>query len=117
MGTVKDKSLHGITFILDGLALKFRQSIPLVEGLVVRVKGGEVYADIGLNKNIKKEMKFIVYRDGERILHPLTGKFLGCESVSLGEARVEEVFDDLSKGRLLIAERAEIRVKDKVITK
>ena len=113
----QDKSITQIQFLSEGLALKFKHSFPLVEGQVVKVKGNEVYTDSGLNKNIKKEMKFIVYREGEKIFHPVTGKFLGCESIDLGELRVEEVFDDFSKGRVLAKKSVAIQVKDKVITK
>jgi hypothetical protein len=113
----QDKSIAKIQFISEGLALKFKHSFPLVEGLVVKVKGKDVYADFGWNKNIKKETKFIVYREGEKIFHPVTGRFLGCESMDLGEARVEEVFDDFSKGKLLAKKSVDIKVKDKVITK
>jgi hypothetical protein len=113
----QDKSITNIQFISEGLALKFNHSFPLVEGLVVKVRGREVYANFGLDKDIKKEIKFIVYREGEKIFHPVTGKFLGCEYQDLGEVRVEEVFDNLSKGKLLARESANIRVKDKVITK
>ena len=113
----QDKSISQIQFLSEGLALKFKHSFPLVEGQVVKVNGKEIYTDFGLNKNIKKEMKFIVYREGEKICHPITGKILGSESTDLGEVLVEEVFDDYSKGKLLAKESADIRVKDKVITK
>jgi TolB-like protein len=114
----QDKSISQIQFLSEGLALKFKHSFPLVEGQVVKVNGKEIYTDFGLNKNIKKEMKFIVYREGEKICHPVTGKILGCEFTDLGEGRVEEVFDNYSKGKLLTKGSVrEVRRHDKVITK
>lgn len=47
-----------------------------------------MYADLGAGQNIKKDMKSIVFREGEKIVNPVTGF-------------------DLSK----------IRVKDFIITK
>ena len=114
----QDKSLSHIHFILNGLALKFKHAFPVVEGLVVKVKGKEVFADLGKNKKLKKEMKFIIYREGEKIVHPVTGKVLGSDPEILGEATVVQVFDDLSKGKLIVTEEIpEIQEQDRVITK
>lgn len=113
----QEKSISNLQFLSEGLALKFKHSFPLVDGQVVKVKGKEVYTDVGLNKNVKREMKYIIYREGEKIYHPVTGKFLGCESNDLGEVQIEEVFSDFSRGKLLTKEKADIRVKDNVITK
>jgi len=40
---------------------------------------------------VKKEIKFIVCREGEKIVHPVTGKILGCDTEVLGEATVVQV--------------------------
>lgn len=114
----QDKSLSHLQYLLEGLALKFGHDFPLVSGLVVKVAGADVFIDLGTNKNLQKEMKVIIYREGEKICHPVTGKVLGCDTSVLGEATLVQVFEDLSKGKLVLAEKAEkILEKDKVITK
>jgi hypothetical protein len=114
----QDKSLSNLQYLLEGLALKFEHDFPLVSGLVVKVSGANVFTDLGTNKNLQKEMKVIIYREGEKICHPVTGKVLGCDTNVLGEATLVQVFEDLSKGKLVLADKAQnIQEKDKVITK
>jgi TolB-like protein len=114
----QDKSLSNLQFLLEGLALKFEHDFPLVSGLVVKVSGADVFTDLGTNKNLQKEMKVIIYREGEKICHPVTGKILGCDTTVLAEVTLVQVFEDLSKGKLVLADKAQkIQEKDKVITK
>jgi len=114
----QDKSLPQLQFILKGLALKFEQSFPLIEGRVVKSKGKKVYIDKGAHTSIKKEMKIIIFREGEPLLHPITGKHLGCDTLELAEARIESILDNFSIGKVLNRSAAvEIRTKDYVITK
>jgi hypothetical protein len=103
---------------LKGLALKFEQSFPLLEGRVVKSKGKKVYIDRGAHTMLKNEMKVIIFREGEPLLHPVTGKHLGCDILELAEARIESVFDDFSIGKVLNhSDKSEVRVKDHFITK
>lgn len=114
----QDKSLPSLQYILRGLALKFEQSFPLLEGRVVKSKGKEVYIDRGAYSKMKKEMKIIIFREGEPLLHPITGKNLGCDTVELAEARIEKVLDNFSIGKILNRSAGvEIRAKDYIITK
>jgi hypothetical protein len=63
-------------------------------------------------------MKFIVFRLGEPIVHPVTGKVLGTDSQELGVATVVKVLEDLSTGKLLADfDASKIKQKDLVITK
>jgi hypothetical protein len=114
----QDKSLPQIQYLTNGLALKLKHSFPLVEGMVIKVSGNEIYADFGSFKRIKKEMRFIVFEQGEVIKHPVTGKVLGSETKELGVATVEKVFEDMSIGKLVADfEVGDIKVQDLVITK
>jgi tetratricopeptide (TPR) repeat protein len=114
----QDKSLAKLNFILRGLALKFEQSFPLLEGRVVKSKGKKVYVDRGSRNKIKKEMKIIIFREGEPILHPITGRNLGRDTLELAEARIESVLDNFSIGKVLnYSAKVEIREKDHIITK
>jgi len=85
---------------------------------VIKAKGKDIYADFGSFKRIKQEMKFIVFRRGETIVHPVTGKVLGRETEELGVATVVSVFEDMSIGKLIADfDPSKILVKDLIITK
>jgi TolB-like protein len=114
----QDKSIPQLQYMTNGLALKLKHSFPLIEGMVIQVKGNEIYADFGSFKRIKKEMRFIVFQQGEVIKHPVTGKVLGSETKELGVATVVSVFEDMSIGKLVADfEIGDINVQDLVITK
>ena len=114
----RDKSIPQLQYITNGLALKLKHSFPLIEGMVIQVKGNEIYADFGSFKRIKKDMRFIVFQIGEEIKHPVTGKVLGSETKELGVATVVSVFEDMSIGKLIADfEIGGINVQDLVITK
>jgi hypothetical protein len=114
----QDKVLPQIQYLLNGLALKFKHSFPLVEGMVIKVKGNEIYADFGSMNKIKKEMRFIVFKQGETIVHPVTGKILGSDTEELGIATVTSVFEDMSIGKLIANfDAAKIQIQDLIITK
>jgi TolB-like protein len=114
----QDKSLAQLRHLTGGLALKFKHSLPLLEGLVLKVSGKSIYADFGSVQHVKKEMKFIVFREGETIVHPVTGRVLGRDLVELGLAVVINVFEDMSVGELLAQfDPGKIRAKDLIITK
>lgn len=114
----QDKSLPQIQYLTGGLALKFKHSFPLLEGMVVKVSGKEIYADFGSAQKIRKDMKFIVFREGEKIVHPVTGKVLGSDSTELGVATVVSVLDDMSIGKLVADfDPKNIKVKDLIVTK
>ncbi len=114
----QDKSMPQIRYITNGLALKFKHSFPLLEGMVIKTEGKNIYADFGAVQHIKKDMKFIVFREGEKIVHPITGKVLGSDVQELGVAIVVSVFDDMSVGKLLADfDTDQIAVQDLIITK
>jgi hypothetical protein len=114
----QDKSLPQLQYLTNGLALKFKHSFPLIEGMVVKTKGNDIFADFGSLKRIKKEMRFIVFREGEQIIHPVTGKVLGSDSEELGVATVVQVFEDMSLGKLLADfDATQIKVQDLIVTK
>ena len=114
----QDKTIPQLQYVTNGLALKLKHSFPLVEGMVIKVKGNEIYADFGTFNHIKKEMKFIVFKQGEAIVHPVTGKILGSESEEMGVATVISVFEDMSIGKMLADfDAGSVQVKDLIITK
>ncbi len=114
----QNKSLSSLKYLLKGLALKFRQSIPLIDGIVLKIKGKQIYLDMGSSKNVIPEMKCIIYKNGEPIIHPLTGKVLGADTETLGSARLFKVFPEFSVANLLPgANKEKIKARDRAITK
>ncbi len=114
----QDKSLPKLHFILKGLSLKFEQSFPMLEGRVVKSEGEKVYIDRGSHSRVNKEMKVIIFREGEPLFHPITGKPLGCDTLELAEARIAKVFNNFSIGKVLKnSDGVKIRAKDYFITK
>jgi TolB-like protein len=115
----ENKDRAQVQFMVNGLALKYRHSFPLIEGIVIKATGKNIYADFGAASKVKKDMKFIVYRDGEVIIHPVTGKQLGSETIELGQARVVNVLEDMTIGKLVaeVLKGQRIRLKDRIITK
>jgi len=102
---------------MEGLALKMRQHFPILQGLVLKVEDKKVFLDLG-RQQVKKHMKLLVFREGEAIRHPITGKLLGAPTEILGEVEIESALDDFSQGVLLPTDKAaDIKQLDKVITK
>jgi hypothetical protein len=63
-------------------------------------------------------MSIILYRKGEEIRHPLTGKYLGSDIEKLGAADIEEINENSSKSKLSDKNSENnIKVQDMVITK
>jgi hypothetical protein len=114
----EDLSFRAVGTLMEGLAWKFGQRFPMVEGLVMKTDGKTVFVDLGSKQAIKKYMKLILFREGEALTHPLTGKVLGAPTETLGEARVEVVLEELSQATLLTpVPSAAVKQLDKVITK
>lgn len=101
-----------------GLVLKLCDEIPLVEGLVVQVKGRKVTVDLGKASKVKKGMPLVVFREGEPIVHPVTGKELGADVESLGEARIEKVRAQVSQAEMVEdGDAASVEPMARVITR
>jgi len=114
----EDKSASSVKEMMVNLAAKLAVEFPVAEGMVVKASGKDVTMDLGETSNIKKNMTVIVFRKGEEIRHPVTGKSLGWETVKVAEGRVEEVQPQFAKVRLMDKPTPkDVRVKDMVITK
>ena len=114
----EDRSSESVKELMDGLASKVAGSFPLVEGTVIKRDSNFVYTDLGTRIGIRGNMGIIVYRKGEEIRHPLTGKSLGSDMENLGVADIEEIHEDFSKARLSDRNAADtIKAQDMVITR
>lgn len=110
------KDRAALMSMAEGMAIKFHREFPLVDGMIVRTKGKSFYADLGKGKT-KPNRRLIIYREGESIRHPETGKILGSDTKIVGYARVTQVMDQMSKAVLIKGLKGEdIRMQDKVMT-
>lgn len=110
------KDRDAMTTLAESLAIKFHREFPLVDGIIIRKTGDSVLTDLGKGK-ARPEIRLIVYREGEPIRHPVTGKSLGCDTEILGHARVIQVMDQISKAELIDGQGEEnVRLQDKVMT-
>jgi len=114
----EDLGFKAVGTLMEGLAGKFRHRFPLLEGVVVKAEGKRVFVDLGSKQAIKRYMKLILFREGEVLKHPDTGRVLGADTETLGEARIEEVSEDLSQATLLApTTSAAVKQLDRAITK
>ncbi len=102
---------------MAGSALKYKHSFPILKGLIIKKVSKGIFIDLGSDKRIKREMNFIIYREGDEIRHPVTGKVLGSEPIELGEAKIKDVFDEFSRAVIKKGKSENIRIKNQVIAK
>ena len=110
----ENSNLMALNALSEGLAIKFHREFPLLNGLVIKTSGNNIFTDLGAGKT-KLQRRFIVYRE-EPIKHPVTGKLLGSDNVILGRVRVVQVMPELSKAEILDPKTDSIKQMDKVIT-
>jgi len=103
---------------VENLANKFGESLPLVEGYVIKVEGSNITLDMGRTAGLRKGLKCIVYNEGAEVKHPITGEVLGKETKILAEVVVVESFEKMSSARVLEMQSEQmISVGDKFLTK
>lgn len=113
----EDKGPGGIKKITEDLALKYKQSFPLLEGIVLKKEGNVILVDMGTEEKIKRDMSIILFREGDEIKHPVTGRILGSEPIELGEAKIEDVYKEFSRAVIKKGKPSRISIKDVIITK
>jgi tetratricopeptide (TPR) repeat protein len=113
-GESKDRA--ALQILAEGMAVKYHREFPLVDGIIVQKKGDSFFTDLGQGKT-KPQRRLILYREGEPILHPVTGKLLGCDTEIIGYGRVTQVMEEMSQAELLEGLKDKnIKIKDKVMT-
>ncbi len=108
------RDLPSLRALAEGLAVKFHRAFPLLQGMVLQLKGKNLFTDLGKDK-IKVQRRLIIYRD-EPIKNPLTGQTLGSDNIILGRARITQVMDRMSKAEISEDQTGSITRMDKVIT-
>ena len=110
-------SIQGLKDMINQLATKIYQDLPLVEGYVIGINGDQLTLDMGTSKNVKKGMKCIIYREGQDIIHPITKKILGKQTDELGQVKLSEVYPEYSIGKVILTKEGMFEIGCKVITK
>lgn len=110
-------SIQDLKDMINRLAQKISQDLPLVDGYVIEVSGDKVTLDAGANKGLKKGMKCIVYREGKDIVHPITKKVLGKETEELGQIKLIQVMPEFSVGQVIPSKAGFFEVGNKFVTK
>jgi len=99
------------------LAAKLKQDYPLVEGAVVTVANKRVVVGIGAPKNVRPDMKVIVYHEGQPLIDPTTKEVLDRPIESLGEGHLKEVKEKISYCEVRELGRVEQVVAQKKVVK
>jgi TolB-like protein len=99
-----------------GLVIKLHDALPVSEGIVVRVVGKKVYLDLGRERRIKEGMRCILFKEGEPLVHPITGKAIGSPVIELGHAIILAVHEGYSEAQIQKVLADGIAPSHKVIT-
>ncbi|SHK20392.1 hypothetical protein [Thermocrinis minervae] len=91
---------------LEGLKEFFNR-----QGYVVKVDKDKVVVDLGKGKLFPGE-ELLVLREGQKIVHPVTGKVLGVEQNPIGRIKITTVEESYSVGRLV--EGKDVKPSDRV---
>ncbi|MBI5191169.1 MAG: hypothetical protein HZA22_10920 [Nitrospirae bacterium] len=114
----EDKGMRGIDALMEGLAVKFRNSLPVAEGTVIKMDGDRMFIDLGKEQGIRKDVFLVVFKEGEHIIHPVTGKDMGAPTVVLGKAKISEVYNDMAAAEIIrVEDGGRVEPLDRVITK
>ncbi|MCP4584134.1 MAG: hypothetical protein GY839_21185 [candidate division Zixibacteria bacterium] len=113
----KNLSLINLSEMISEVAQKIKMDLPIANGLVIRVDGNDLLIDLGNGKGIKKGMKCHVFREGEPIIHPVSGDTLDTQKELICEIQVTDVYDGYSKAKTIIRKDGAPAVGDKVQTK
>lgn len=113
----EDKTISGFRYLVGGLAWKIVNQFPMIEGMVIKVKGNDVYFDAGSEKNVKKNMRFIIYRKAE--IDPELADLITEDIMEpLLEVKVKKVFKKVAQAEIIrTLGESPAKVKDLVITK
>lgn len=102
---------------IENLAKKISESLPLIEGYVIRITGESVVLDKGRNAGLNKGMQCVIYKEGAEIKHPITGEVLGKETDIMGEILISESFEKHSVAIVIKSNSNLISIGDKFLTK
>lgn len=78
---------------------KINQENPL-EGFVAQISGRKVYIDLGREQGVQPGQTYVIFREGNTIVHPVTGKILGAEKYDISTIKIVSVETDMAVGEI-----------------
>jgi hypothetical protein len=105
-----------LDILCRGLVIRLHDALPVSEGIVVRASGKKVFLDLGKESRIKEGMRCILFKDGEPLVHPETGKALGSPAVELARAMILAVHEGYCEAEIQEVLSDGITTANKVIT-
>lgn len=82
-------------------------------GYVIKIEAGELVVDLGSEVGVQEGDLLEVVREGEQIIHPVTGKPMPAEQIPIGELKVTATTAQMSTCKLK-SENAPIELGDRV---
>ncbi|MCP4631998.1 MAG: hypothetical protein GY855_03650 [candidate division Zixibacteria bacterium] len=112
-------SIEDINQACLDLSIYIYNDLPLVEGYVIMVEPDDnILLDLGLEKRMKADMQCVIYREGEKIMHPVTGDVAYVKKIYLGEAVFSQIQLTSALAKVIVKEKGQkIEVGDKVVVK
>ncbi len=81
-----------------------------VRGFVLKVQSTEnLTVDLGTLQGLKPGDPLVLYRNGELLVHPVTGKTLGTEELLVGEALTVRTTPEISFAKVLLSDEAPLQ--------
>ena len=97
---IRGPVLDVIERMMDSLADTIKKDFPIL-GYVVMVTGKRAMLDVGKIHGVDPGMRFVAFRQGALVRHPVTGKMLKGEDIKIGEIAVQNVQIDTSWAEII----------------
>ena len=97
---IRGPGLDAIEQMMDSLADSIKKDFP-IEGYIVMVSGKRVMIDLGKINGVDPGMRFLAFRKGAPVRHPVTGKMLKGEDIKIGTIEVQTVQTDTSWAEII----------------
>ena len=83
-----------------GLLVNKINEVNPLEGCIMQINAKKVYIDLGREQGVQPGQKYEIFREGNVIVHPVSGKIMGVEKSKLGSIKIISVDGDMSIGEL-----------------
>ncbi|MCI0513766.1 hypothetical protein L0128_11175 [candidate division KSB1 bacterium] len=116
-GYSQGSDMRSLNAMLEQLANKIKNDLPIVNGYVIGTEGDKLTLDLGRNQGVKKGMKCFVFREGAPIVHPVTKQVLGKSIEVLCEIQLIDVYPAYSIGYIIGDKNGIPKASDQIITR
>ena len=76
--------------------------------------GDIIFIDLGKNQQVKPKTRFTIYREGEEVIHPITGEVLGIMVEKIGVLEVTSDIEEDSSTAVIISSRKPVEIADSI---